>query len=163
MNLNIKLFLLCPIPEDQKPINQYISLKENGFFNWETFSQKEYDSKFKKFFLRIFFIVGILENEVFFSNFFLWFFLSFKFTLFFFSFLFFIKLIRWQDISKIFSNVRIFYEEGSWYDGEIWEKPMSLIKNDKLFSTQRIKPVEKKVRIHFFQLLFPTILCFLLS
>ena len=31
MNLNIKIFLLCPIPDDQKPINEYINLKENDF------------------------------------------------------------------------------------------------------------------------------------
>ncbi len=29
MTLDIKIFLLCPIPEDQKPINEYIDFKEN--------------------------------------------------------------------------------------------------------------------------------------
>jgi hypothetical protein len=30
----IKIFFLCPVPNDQKPINEYIELKENSFINW---------------------------------------------------------------------------------------------------------------------------------
>jgi len=41
MNSNIKLFLLCPVPEDQKPINEYIGLKENPLTNWTTLSKKK--------------------------------------------------------------------------------------------------------------------------
>ena len=37
---NIKIFLLCPVPEDQKPINVYIGLKENVLTNWTTLSKK---------------------------------------------------------------------------------------------------------------------------
>ena len=51
MNLNIKIFLLCPIPDDQKPINEYINLKENDFTNLMLLSKKNYFSKiFIKFF-----------------------------------------------------------------------------------------------------------------
>lgn len=163
MNLNIKLFLLCPIPEDQKPINQYINLKENIFLNWEILSGKEYASKFRNFFFTIFLIIGIIASDFLASNFLLWFSISLKYTFLVFLILFLVKLIRWQDIFKIFSIVRIFYEEGSWYDGEIWEKPMSLIKNDKLLSTQKIKPVIKRIRQNFFKLTLVTILLFLLT
>ena len=45
MNLNIKIFLLCPIPDDQKPINEYINLKENDFTNLMLLSKKNYFSK----------------------------------------------------------------------------------------------------------------------
>jgi hypothetical protein len=45
MNLNIKIFLLCPIPDDQKPINEYISLKKNPFTNWIQYSKKKYFQK----------------------------------------------------------------------------------------------------------------------
>jgi hypothetical protein len=45
MNSNIKIFLLCPVPEDQKPINTYIGLKENQLTNWTTLSKKNYDKK----------------------------------------------------------------------------------------------------------------------
>ena len=42
MNFNIKIFLLCPIPEEQKPINEYIALKENNLTNWITLPKKQY-------------------------------------------------------------------------------------------------------------------------
>jgi len=49
-----------------------------------------------------------------------------------------IILIRWITINQKFQNSRLIYEEASWYDGQIWEKPFFLIKNDKLISTQKI-------------------------
>ena len=54
MNLNIKIFLLCPIPDDQKPINEYINLKENSFTNLMLLSSKNYYSKIFTNFLKYF-------------------------------------------------------------------------------------------------------------
>jgi hypothetical protein len=34
----IQIFFLCPVPEEQKPINEYIGLKENQITNWTTLS-----------------------------------------------------------------------------------------------------------------------------
>ena len=45
MNTNIKIFLLCPVPDDQKPINEYIGLKENPVTNWTMLAKKNYDAK----------------------------------------------------------------------------------------------------------------------
>ena len=42
MNSNIKIFLLCPVPETQKPINEYIALKENFLTNWTTLRKEKY-------------------------------------------------------------------------------------------------------------------------
>ena len=57
---------------------------------------------------------------------------------------FFINLARWSQLLKRLRNSRLFYEEGSWYDGQYWEKPLELIKNDKLLTSQKIKPILKK-------------------
>ena len=154
MNLNIKIFLLCPIPEDQKPINQYISLKENSFLNLPTFPKSVVKQKIRNFFFQIFFFCTIVKSIFFFENFFSLiqqsFFISFNFLIFFFLILFF----RWKEIENSFANSRIFYEEASWYDGEIWEKPISLIKNDKLIQKQKIKPLLKKLKDSFFSTFF---------
>ena len=45
MKSNIKIFLLCPIPEGQKPINEYINLKENLLTSWILLKQKNYIQK----------------------------------------------------------------------------------------------------------------------
>ena len=58
---------------------------------------------------------------------------------------FFINLSRWSQLLKRFRSSRLFYEEGSWYDGQYWEKPLELIKNDKLLTSQKIKPILKRI------------------
>ena len=104
MNLNIKIFLLCPIPEDQKPINQYIRFKESSFFNLPTFPKSILKSKLKEFFLKIFFFLGIINIFFFsqevlntFENIFL---TSFSFFFFSLGLIFF----RWKEIAKLFSE-----------------------------------------------------------
>jgi hypothetical protein len=146
MNLASKVFLLCSIPEDQKPINQYISLKENSLLNWSTFSIFQYKQKIVKSFFLIFFFFFTIEFALFFTNFFDCLKLTILFTFFFFLFFIFFTFYRWKEIDNSFSTSRIFYEEESWYDGEIWEKPMSVIKNDKLLGTLKIKPLLKKIK-----------------
>ena len=128
MNLNIKIFLLCPIPDDQKPINEYINLKENDFTNFMLLSRKNYFSK-----LFINFLVGFVlsiplsflfnvSNQLFLY--------STSYSISFLILNFFINLSRWSQLLKRLRNSRLFYEEGSWYDGQYWEKPLELIKND---------------------------------
>jgi len=143
MTLNIKIFLLCPIPDDQKPINEYINLKENNFTNFLVTSQKNYLFQiFRKFLL--FFVISTpitflfkLNNQILLFN-------SF-FSINFLIFLFVINFSFWLQLFKRFRSSRVFYEEGSWYDGQFWEKPMELIKNDKLLTNQKIKPILKRI------------------
>ena len=143
MNLNIKIFLLCPIPDDQKPINEYINLKENDFTNLMLLSKKNYFSKIFINFL-IGFVLATPLTFLFNVNSQLFLYNSFYST----SFLilnFFINLSRWSQLLKRFRSSRLFYEEGSWYDGQNWEKPLELIKNDKLLTSQKIKPTLKRI------------------
>ena len=143
MNLNIKIFLLCPIPDDQKPINEYISLKKNPFTNWIQYSKKKYFQKVSNtlFITIIGFILlqfgelhlnsssgGWLQN-------------LFLTSLFFLCTFFIVSLSPWKKISNQLNSTRIFYEEASWFDGQIWEKPFSILKNDRLLKTQKIEPI----------------------
>jgi hypothetical protein len=59
--INIKFFLLCPIPEDQNPINEYIGLKENPLTNWTTLSKKYYERQVFSFFLGIFILISFFN------------------------------------------------------------------------------------------------------
>lgn len=143
MNLNIKIFLLCPIPDDQKPINEYINLKENDFSNLIFLTRKDYFKKLCINFISYFFLVTPvtylfkLENELILFN-------SF-FSISTLVFIFLINFSRWYQISKRFQSSRLFYEEGSWYDGQFWEKPIELIKNDRLINSQKITPILKRI------------------
>jgi hypothetical protein len=164
MNSNIKIFLLCPVPEEQKPINAYIGLKENQLTNWTTLSKKNYEKKLLSFFSFFFLFVSFLRISSFPDNRYLleWLLVNFFVSL---NLLFFLILLvfsRWKQIEKDFNEPRLFYEEASWYDGQIWEKPFSILKNDKLISTQKIKPILQRISRTIFSLLSWNIALFLL-
>jgi hypothetical protein len=161
MTSKMKIFLLCPIPEDQKPINEYIDLKENFLLRWTSFEPKKYFSRLLgmySFFCFLFsFVQGpqwtknpveAMLSTLFFSSFFLFMTLVFVF-------------IRWKDVKKRFHQARLFYEEASWFDGQIWEKPFFLIKNDKLISTQKIDPILERLLFGIWSSGFLTIFFFL--
>ena len=143
MNFNIKIFLLCPIPEEQKPINEYISLKENSLTNWITLTKKEYGLTLLRGFFILFLIcltftfegaesiTQIIETIQ----------ITSIFSLICLSTLLCYVIINWKQVDNRFNTSRLIYEEGSWYTSEIWEKPISLIKNDKLISSQIIQPI----------------------
>jgi hypothetical protein len=171
MNQKIKIFLLCPIPEEQKPIVEYIQLKENEtitvfltfffsifsiFFKNRRIKGKAGRKNISVVFLflfvsSIFFLFFFLKVQNLFFNYFLFILIESIF------FLFFITFFRWKKVENDLLKANIEYEESSWYDTQIWEKPFSLLKNDNLLTTQRIQPIIQKmflVFLFFFPFLF---------
>jgi hypothetical protein len=162
MNANLKIFLLCPVPENQKPINEYIDLKENFLLNWTTFNQKNYFVKFFSFYLFWFSLVFLLTLDLSFKHILsnlLW---SLGISLSLQNLMVFFFFLRWKEMKKRFNQARLFYEESSWFDGQIWEKPFFLIKNDQLIATQKIEPILKRLQKTLFYSSFLNILFFLL-
>jgi len=147
MNTNIKIFLLCPIPDGQKPINEYINLKENFLTSWLTLKSEKYLLALSKFYLFFFFLSNFFLVIINFKTSLFQYFLGCFFLTNCFLFLFyFINFLRWKENEDHLSNSRVFYEEGSWYDGQIWEKPFLLIKNDRLLVKQKIQPILGRIK-----------------
>ena len=147
MNINIKVFLLCPIPEDQKPINVYIELKENSLTNWTTLSKLKYEQKLRSFAFLYFLPLSLcrlpwLENSDYFLE---WILFNCLITCFLLIFLLCIIFSRWKQLDNDLNQPRLFYEEGSWYDGQVWEKPLLILKNDKSISSQKIQPILQRL------------------
>ncbi len=170
MNFPIKIFLLCPIPEEQKPINEYIVSRDflKLFFGKGIKKLLERNSQ-KVFLFSVVFFVFLTVSNFFSSSFpaelyqiggsqsylFLFFFFISSF------FFFFLLFFSWLQLQKRLNQARIFYEEASWFDGEFWQKPFFLLKNDRFLSTQQFQPFLQKL----FSLLlffFSTNLVFLL-
>jgi hypothetical protein len=140
----IKLILLCPVPEDQKPISEYIGLKENPLTSWTTLSNKNYNVKNISFFFTIFMIVSLFTFKQ--SNFLGdWILSNLFITTNCLIGFYFIVIWRWNEVRNRLNQSRLFYEEASWYDGQIWEKPFIILKNDKLLVTQKITPLLKRL------------------
>lgn len=155
MNLNIKIFLLCPVPEEQKPIHEYLQLKENDFTNWVTFGKEQYFQKLASFTLNLFAFFSLLQFSKYQEVDYLLETLveTLLLALLGVSFLFFVNYARWKQVEIRFRKSRLFYEEASWYDGQIWEKPLGIVKNDKLLSTQKIQPLLQRILRTLFTLL----------
>lgn len=147
MNSNIKIFLLCPVPEEQKPINEYLQLTENSLTKWVTLSNQEYKKTIFSFFFSSFCFFSILTIFNLENNFYVidWIVKNILFTSLTLLLLLGTNYFRWQTIENKLKKSRLFYEEASWYDGQIWEKPFSIIKNDQLLSTQKIKPILQRI------------------
>jgi hypothetical protein len=157
MNTKRKLFLLCPVPEDQKPMKEYMIIRENSWLTF--FANQNYQSKFLGYFstfTTVLFGFKLLTAkqvsspvDLFFQTFFQ--------VSFFFFFLLCIAFFRWRDVQTRLNQARLVYEESSWYDGQIWEKPLFLIKNDRLLTSQKILPIQRRIQNalgSFFFLLF---------
>ena len=146
MGFNIKIFLLCPIPEDQKPIKQFINLKENSFTKILTLSNEEFVKKIFFNFFYTFLIISFFRSNKF-NSFFLninWLLINIEISLLFLVLSIYFSLNQWNSLVEAFNSPRIFYEEASWFDGQVWDKPFSIIKNDRLVIKQQLKPLLKR-------------------
>ena len=160
INSRIKIFLLCPVPEEQKPINEYIALKNNNFVNWTRKINKI--TKINERICMISTVIFLLLLIPFTIPSYIVSFISTFFTNFFIIFnIFFLLLLilfgTWNQLKKRFNKARLFYEEASWYDGQLWEKPLLIIKNDRFLSTQEINPFLEKIFKNILSLLITNI------
>jgi hypothetical protein len=148
--MNIKIFLLCPVPENQKPINEYIQLQQDSLGFLFSASKSPFQPTLFSVYFFIFFFLFSSSSILFqfdtisfntivkiIHSISISFFLTNLVRLFFLFFQYF----RWSQLENKLNQARFFYEEGSWYDGEIWEKPFLLIKNERFLNTQKIQPV----------------------
>lgn len=199
----MKFFFLCPIPEEQKPIYEYLRLKENKNIQWTMFSFFNYQNKLL-FFYQIFFLfftisqllflnpkdfidfVGWIENLLkilknFFTNtplnfstitisekinpstlsIFSLFLQISRFSFFFLISFLFILFFFWEETNKNFQSSSVLYEEGSWYEVQTWEKPLFLIRNDRLLSTQRVQYIKRRLLVSLIQFCTITLLFFI--
>ena len=147
-NFFLTTTVFCSIPEDQKPMNEYLETKENLFLNWSSSNSKRYQ-KTLFFIAFLFFSLNVLFFFDFEKNFFeqtkSTFLYIFSASIYFFFLFFLFLFLRWRELNLRFENSRLFYEESSWFDGQIWEKPLFLLKNDRFLSKLKIFPILKRI------------------
>jgi len=157
----LKLILLCPVPEDQKPISEYIGLKENPLTNWTTLSTKNYNTKLFSLFGTVFTILSALtfQEREFLGD---WILSNLLISINVILVLYIVIIWRWNEIKKRLNQARLFYEEASWYDGQIWEKPFIILKNDRLLVSQKLEPVLSRLINTFVFLIYLDVLLLIL-
>jgi hypothetical protein len=77
---------------------------------------------------------------------------------FFFIFLCLIRIfLSWNYVRGRLNNCTIFYEESSWYDGQLWTKSESILFQERLLYNYQVVPLLKKIKY----LLLQTLILFL--
>jgi hypothetical protein len=137
----------CPVPKEQRPINEYMQLVQSNFFNWPVLEKSLFRKKLVQGFFICFLILGPFSN--FFSSitqspakFVL---INSLFTTVFMLVLILRLLLVWNYIKERLDNPTVFYEESGWYDGRLWIKSKNILLQDRLIRAYQVLPTIKKL------------------
>jgi hypothetical protein len=141
----------CPVPDEQRPINQYLELKESWFFRWGMLERGNFWQTNLKVWLGFWLIAAPIASVSFSptlqpAKFLFW--ASFGATL-----CFILPLLRlylgWNYISDRLSCATVLYEETGWYDGQTWCKPAADLLRERLLVDYEIQPRLHRLKIVF--------------
>ena len=133
----------CPISIEQRPIYEYVKLKNSFLLSWPTLASIKY---FQKLFTIA--VIFFLINIPFINSFNISAYDLVNFTLTNFIFVFFeliflnlYVLLNWVYVKDRLFNATVVYEESSWYDGKTWIKPPIILKQERLIAYYQIAPI----------------------
>ncbi|MGD1901056.1 MAG: CGLD27 family protein [Geitlerinemataceae cyanobacterium] len=144
----MKRAFVCPVPEEQQPLNEYQELNESGFFQscsaplgqyfktlaWvafpslaialpvsaASFSPEKYPLEF---------VLASLAGAV----------VSLTFAV--------VRLyLGWDYIRNRLESPTVFYEESGWYDGQTWTKTPEIRARDRLVVEYQIQPIVRRLK-----------------
>jgi hypothetical protein len=138
----------CPVPIDQRPINEYNSLKASVFFFWTTKSIKSYIQNIMLFTIPVYLLTYLLVDTSIYNseiplN-------GLLYTIAFGSILVGLSFLRvylgWIYVYDRLINASVSYEESGWYDGQTWIKSPADIIQDKLIAKYKLLPIIHRIK-----------------
>jgi len=143
---------VCPVPEEQQPVNEYQELKESWLFSWVTLDLPQYLKKLTWVWVISWLISGPVAAASFPPE---------KKPLLFFLaggggalmllILVWLRLyLGWVYVRSRLLNTQVFYEETGWYDGQIWAKTPEALTKDRLIVDYQLKPILQRLRRTFY-------------
>jgi len=138
----------CPVPPEQRPVNEYQNLRESWFFRWATLNLRGYLIGIAWLWSFSLLLSGPVAAASFAPDEY-----SGKFllaaaagaTL-----VLGLTLLRlylgWSYIRDRLLNEAVFYEETGWYDGQLWKKPPEEKTKDQLIVTYQVQPILQRLR-----------------
>ena len=151
--------IICPVPQDQRPLNEFNSIRNSWINSWPLQEKKVF---YRKLFFCWFFITPIslvisygsdyLKNNIFELTI-----ISITSSLLFPLLLLSRQWLSWLYIYKRLNSENIEYEESGWYDGQIWEKPIDWRAKDLLIAQHQIKPILNHLEVIIILLVSTTI------
>jgi Conserved in the green lineage and diatoms 27 len=139
----------CPVPIEQRPLNEYRSLAESWYFRWATFDGFGYMQPIALLWLGSWIVSGPVSAASFWPT---------KHPI---EFIFWagagacilptIAVVRlylgWTYIRKRLFATKVFYEESGWYDGQTWEKNPDMLDQDRLVAVYEVQPIVQRMEM----------------
>jgi hypothetical protein len=135
---------ICPVPQQQRPINEYLSLKESFGFSWTTENEKIFYTTSLKIYCGVLILFILTFNNTTTSpiNIITYSILSVTSIL----FIFYLRIyLGWNYVYTRLMQATVAYEESGWYDGQIWVKTPEILIKDKLAGQYQVKPILNKI------------------
>lgn len=139
----------CPVPLDQRPMNEYTALKASSFFYWTTRPLKDYIKKSLSLLTLIYGLIGILliasfSNSEAKINLLIY---NISFGTFILVLIFLRLYLGWLYIYERLVKATVSYEESGWYDGQIWIKTPEILIQDTLIAKYELLPIINRLKL----------------
>lgn len=139
---------VCPVPSEQQPLNEFLELKDSGFFQWGLLELSAYVQKLVWLWVWGWTIAGPIAAA------------SFSPTKHLLQFLLLgtagatllpvLNLARlylgWAYVNDRLASPTVFYEESGWYDGQSWTKPSQVLAQERLIVSYQVQPVLRRIQ-----------------
>ncbi|CAI9111312.1 OLC1v1011511C1 [Oldenlandia corymbosa var. corymbosa] len=132
------------VPYEQRPVNEYSSLKDSSLYSWAELGPGSFFLRLGGLWLVTFTTLGVPIAAASFSpekdplRFVL---AAGTGTLFLVSLIVLRIYLGWSYVGDRLLSAVIPYEETGWYDGQMWVKPPEILARDRLLGSYKVKPV----------------------
>ncbi|KAL2906395.1 Protein CONSERVED IN THE GREEN LINEAGE AND DIATOMS 27 chloroplastic [Bienertia sinuspersici] len=137
------------VPFEQRPVNEYSSLKEETLYSWAELSPPSFFLRLGGLWLTTFTVLGMPVAAASFNpskeplRFLL---AAGTGTLFLVSLIVLRIYLGWSYVGDRLLSAVVPYEESGWYDGQMWAKPPEVLARDRLLGSFKVKPVIKLLK-----------------
>ncbi|KAF5197905.1 Conserved in the green lineage and diatoms 27 protein [Thalictrum thalictroides] len=137
------------VPFEQRPVNEYSSLKDGPLYSWGELSPGQFFVRIGGLWLVTFTVLGIPIAAASFNpsreplRFLL---AAGTGTLFLVALVVLRIYLGWSYVGDRLLSAVIPYEETGWYDGQMWVKPPEVLARDRLLGSYKVKPVIKLLK-----------------
>ncbi|KAK9228385.1 hypothetical protein WN944_021335 [Citrus x changshan-huyou] len=137
------------VPSEQRPVNEYSSLKDGALYSWGELGQGPFILRLGGLWLVAFMVLGVPTAAASFDpsreplRFVL---AAGTGTLFLVSLIVLRIYLGWSYVGDRLLSAVIPYEESGWYDGQMWVKPPEVLARDRLLGAYKVKPVIKMLK-----------------
>ncbi|NER80976.1 MAG: CGLD27 family protein [Leptolyngbya sp. SIO1D8] len=138
----------CPVPIEQRPINQYQDISQSWFYSWGSREIWPYSKPLVVLWCMSWFVTGPVAAASFAPS---------KYPL---PFVIWAAVgalllplltlaqlyVGWLHVGHRLQQEEVPYEESGWYDGQVWQKPEDVLNRDRLIMMYEVQPILKRVR-----------------